>query len=227
MYEEIRTVIEVASAIMCFILLRFMIKPYKSTGENRYLGLPLGFGFLAATYVISAFSFYSPQIFGTNTIYFQLIARTFAFIFIGNTYFFSKKHTQNSQQHWQIALSILIIGLIILLLIVNIPDITLPSYGITRNFSRVLNLIIILYICIHTFRSHIEKPDPKTIWIPLAYVILLVSQYSLLLYQLDNSLSAFFAGLILRLIFLSVLLTVSFLTFYRIEKRPKDEEDRT
>jgi hypothetical protein len=219
MYAEIRTVIEIISAIICFILLRFIIKPYENTGESRYIGLPLGFGFLGVTYVISAFSFYIPNIFGPNTIYFQLIARTFAFIFIGTTYYFSKKPTERSQQFWKISLITLIIVLITLFLIVNIPDTTLTDYRITRNYFRVTNIMIVLYICIHTFRSHIENRDPKTIWIPLGYVFLLASQYSLFLFQLDGGLYAFFSGLILRLIFLSVFLIVSFITFYRVEKR--------
>jgi hypothetical protein len=226
MYEEIRIAIEVTSAIMCFILLRFMIKPYEITGESRYIGLPLGFGFLGATYVISAFAFYVPHIFGTNTIYLQAIARTFAFTFIGTTYYFSKKPTKNSQPLWKISLIVLIIILITLFLIVNIPDITLPDYGITRNYLRVLNLIIILYICFHTFRSHIAKLNPKTIWIPFGYVFLAVSQYSLFLWQLDGGIYAFFAALILRLVFLSILLVVSFGAFYRIKKRREDEKDR-
>jgi hypothetical protein len=218
MYEEVRTLIEVISAIMCFILLRFLIKPYRITGESRYIGLPLGFGFLGVTYAISAFAFYEPRIFGPNTIYFQLIARTFAFIFIAITYFFSKKSTKNSTLTWKVALTLLVAVLIISFLIISIPDITLPDYRITRNYFRVLDLTIILYICIHTFRSHIEKPDQKTIWIPLSFIILLVSQYSVFLFQLDGSISALFAGLILRLVFLSILLFVSFRTFYHTEK---------
>jgi hypothetical protein len=44
---------------------------------------------------------------------------------------------------------------------------------------------------------------------------------------LDGGLYAFFSGLILRLIFLSVFLIVSFITFYRVEKRQVYEKDRT
>ena len=218
MYEEIRIAIEVISAIMCFILVRFMIKPYEITGESRYIGLPLGFGFLGATYIISAFAYYVPRIFGPNTIYFQLVARTFAFLFIAITYSFSKKPTKNSRSIWKITLALLIAVLIISFLIMSIPGITMPDYETTRNYFRVVNLITILYICIHTFRSHIEKPDPNTIWIPLSFIILLVSQYSVLLFQLDGGLSAFFAALILRLVFLSILLIVSYQTFYRTKK---------
>jgi hypothetical protein len=224
MYEEIRTAIEVVSAIMCFILLRFMIKPYEITGESRYIGLPLGFGFLGATYILSAFAYYTRSILGGNTLYIQLIARTFAFLFIAITYYFSKTPTKNSRRLWKITLTMLFTLLIISFLIADTPYINLDSYGITRNILRAIDLIIILYICIHTFRSHIEKPDPTTLLIPLSYTTLLVSQYSVLLYQLDASgmNSAFFAALILRLVFLSVLLIVSFGAFYRI----KNEDHR-
>jgi Kef-type K+ transport system membrane component KefB len=219
MYEEIRTAIEIASAIMCFILLRFMIKPYEMTGENRYIGLPLGFGFLGATYAISALAYYIPRIFGPNTIYFQLVMRTFAFLFIAITYYFSKKITKNSRLIWKTTLAVLIAASIILFLILSIPNDTLPDYRTVRNYFRVLNLIIILYICVHTFRNYVEKSDSKTILLPLSFTILLVSQYSTLLFQLDESLYSFFAGLILRLIFLSTLLFVSFGSFYRIKAR--------
>ena len=218
MYAEIRTLIEVISALMCFILVRFMIKPYKITGESRYIGLPVGFGFLGITYIVSALAFYVPRIFGENTIYIQLIARTFSFIFISSTYFFSTKSTRNSKRLWKLTLIILITSVIISFLIVSLPVITLPSYIATRNFLRVLNLILILYICSHTFKSHIQKPDPTTIWIPLGYAFLAVSQYSLLLFQLDNSLYSFFAGLVLRLVFLSVFLIVTFRAFYHTRK---------
>jgi hypothetical protein len=230
MYEEIRTAIEVISAIMCFILLRFMIKPYEITGESRYLGLPLGFGFLGVTHAISAFAYYMesylPIIFSRNIFYIQLIARTFAFLFIAITYYFSKKPNKNSRLTWKISLILFIALLLASLLIVSIPDLTIQIYRLTRSYLRVFNLIIILYICTHTFRSHIAKPDPKTIWIPLGYVFLAVSQYSLLLWQFDGGIYAFFAGLIFRLIFLSVFLIVTYGSFYQIKKRSRDE-DRT
>jgi hypothetical protein len=55
MYDlTIRVVVEIASAILCFILLVFMIKPYRLTREGRYLGLPLGFSFLGVSYFLGA-----------------------------------------------------------------------------------------------------------------------------------------------------------------------------
>ncbi len=220
-YEDIRTVIEVISAIICIILIRFMVKPYKITEESRYLGLPLGFGFLGATYILSAFAYYIPDIFGGNTFYIQLIARTFAFFFIAITYYFSKKPTENSRWVWRITLTLSITFLIISFLIASLPGLdNVRSYRTADTCFRVINIIIILYICIHTFKSHIEKPDPTTIWIPIGYSFLAVSQYSVLLFSLVSDLGHYtlFGALILRLIFLSIFLFVALRTFYFAEK---------
>src|SRR3990172_10864400 len=157
-YQTFRIIYEVTSTIICLILVRFMIKPYQVTGESRYLGLPLGFGFLGATYALSAFVFFQPSFFGGGTIYLQLVLRTFAFIFLCVTYYFSKK-SPDSRGLWNTTLALLIIAFLTLFLLVNIPDVALPSYQSASVFTRVFNLILILYICAHTLRSHIEKPD--------------------------------------------------------------------
>jgi hypothetical protein len=61
MYEVPRLAIEIASAILYFILVRYMIKPYGLTREERYLGLPLGFAFLGVSEVLLAIGIITPQ----------------------------------------------------------------------------------------------------------------------------------------------------------------------
>jgi hypothetical protein len=223
MLIELRLSVEVISAIMCFILLRFMIKPFQITGESRYLGLPLGFGFLGVTYVISGIVFYTVEILGRNTLfvqlmYIQLIARTVALLFLAITYYFSKKPAKNTQHLWKIGLTLLIAAFITSLLILSIVNVTLDVYTIHAVYFRVLCLITVLYICFHTFRSHIEKPDPTTLLIPLGYVFLALNQYSTLLFFLDNSLNAFYSALAFKMIFLSIVLFVSLKAFWNTIK---------
>ena len=224
-YQTFRIIYEVTSAIICLILVRFMIKPYQVTGESRYLGLPLGFGFLGATYALSAFVFFQPNFFGRGTIYLQLVLRTFAFIFLCVTYYFSRK-SPDSRGLWNTTLALLIIAFLTLFLLVNIPDVALPSYQSASVFARVFNLILILYICAHTLRSHIEKPDPETIWIPLGYILLGISQYSLIVWALDSSYSAFFGALAIRWAGFAIFLIVSIRSFYSVKKRRINEKDR-
>jgi hypothetical protein len=216
-YQTFRVVYEAISTIFCFILVRFMIKPYRVTGESRYLGLPLGFGFLGATYALSAFVYFQPHFFGSRTIYFQLVLRTFAFVFLCVTYYFSRK-SGDSRRLWNTTLALLIIAFLALFLLVIIPDVALPSYQLTSTFTRLFNLICIFYLCAHTLRSHIEKPDPETLWIPLGYFLLGISQYSLIIYAIDNSMSAWWGALAIRWAGLAVFLFVSYKSFYSNKK---------
>jgi len=216
-FQTFRVIYESVSAILCFILLRFMIKPYQLTKETRYLGLPLGFGFLGATYAVSALIYYQLYLFGNATIYFQLFLRSFAFVFLCVTYYFSRKQ-ESSRGIWNITFTVLITAIIILFVILNIPNISLPSYPTAGSFTRVFNLICIFYLCAHTIRSHLEKPDPSTLWSPLAFILMGISQYSLIIYAMDNSYTAWFGALGIRWAALAIFFFVAYKSFRPTKK---------
>jgi hypothetical protein len=218
MYDLERITIEVVSAIACFILVRFMIKPFRLTGETRYLGLPLGFGFLGASYAFSALSF-SPVFDFANRGWVQLFVRAFAFLFLAATYYFSKS-AKKPKLLWNITLGVLaaILTILILLAIMS-PQFSWPNYRLAQIYVRVFDLVCLSYISIHALKSHIEHPDPTTLMIPLGYILLGIGQYSVLIWAVDASIFAFFAGLALRLAGLAVFLFVSIRTFYSSEKR--------
>lgn len=221
MYEEARITVEVVSAIICFILVRYMMKPYEFTKESRYLGLPLGFAFLGVTYIISAFAYAQLHYF-SELLWIQLLARTFAFVFLAVTYYFSKKPTKNTRLLWNITLSLLIVSLIALFLFAFIfPQVATQSYTASQVYVRVFNVICLSYIAIHTLRSHIRKPDPTTIWVPLGFIFFAVSQYTLLFWLIDHSLAAFTGSLIVRLLALAVFLAVSYRSFYERKRTEK------
>ncbi len=204
-----------------------MIKPYQITKESRYLGLPLGFGFLGATYALSAFTFYQPYFFGQATLYLQVILRTFAFVFLCVTYYFSTKSVE-TKFRWDSTLSLLIIAVIAAsITILNIPGSSLPNYELTSIIARILNLICILYLCVHTLRSHLETSDPSTIWSPFGYIFLGISQFFLIFYSLDSSMSAWWASLAIRWIALAIFLFVSYRSFYSIKQRGLNEANRS
>lgn len=74
-----------------------MLEPYRLTREERYLGLPLGFGFLGKSFAFSALT-YSPLTQGLNPklMWFGLLTRTFAFVFIAANYFFPNIKSRKS-----------------------------------------------------------------------------------------------------------------------------------
>ena len=68
-----------------------------------------------------------------------------------------------------------------------------------------------------------SQPDPKTIWIPISYLLLGFGQYSSLIWSLDSSFSAYVGAHLLRLSGLLVFLFVVYQSFYGTrEVSPKE-----
>ena len=221
-----RTAIEILSATICLILLKFMIKPYSVTRENRYIGLPLGFGFLGASYAVSAISYierdYLNSAIGT-TMWTQLLFRGFAFLFLAVTYYFSKKPTKKSRTLWNIIFSGLFVTLsALILLFVIAPQIHMENYLTINTFIRILSISCIAYILIHCFREYKKDPDPIALKVLYGYAILGLSQliYSIIFFYNSGIYAneAFFLSVFFRLISLSILLFVSYQTFNEFKK---------
>jgi hypothetical protein len=220
MYEEIRIAIEVASAIICFILVWFMAKPYNLTREGRYLGLPLGFGFLGMASVISAIATSIPGYFNSQLAWLQLLPRTFAFLFLAVTYYFSKKDARKSHLMWDLSISLLIFVLVTLFISgIIYPQLASDSYLDSAVYFRFSNLICLFYISIHTLISHIKTLESSTIVIPFGFILLGISQYSIIIFSVDRSLFAFWGAMVLRFASLAAFLFVSYKAFYSIDEQ--------
>jgi len=210
-------VIEIVSAALAFVLVRFMIKPYQYTGETRYIGLPLGFAFLGISYIFMgvALSPNNPSFVIEEMKWLQLFTQAYAFVFLAVTYIFSKPTPKrNTQLWWQILFSILIFAMIVSCLIVFIPPMfTLPSYKTVDEYFRSFNIIFASYISLYTLRIHALKPDRKTMLAPIGYILLAFGQYSSLIWSLDSSESAFVGAHILRLMGLLIFLLISYKAF--------------
>lgn len=219
-YPVTRTVIEIISAVACFILLWFMIKPYTVTREGRYIGLPLGFGFLGASYVLSAIAYAQPDFTDSGIKWFQLLFRAFSFVFLAVAYYFSKKPSKNTRLVWDITFSALIVGLLSLMLLEFIaPQIPVRSYETWSTAVRVLNIFCISYILIHCYREHKREPDTLSILIMAGYAFLAFNQALCIVWSIYADYTAFWGALVLRLVGLAVFLIATYRTFYQIKKR--------
>jgi hypothetical protein len=223
MSEVVEVAVEIVSAVLCFILVKFMFKPYMLTREARYLGLPLGFAFLGISETFLAIGIQQTI---EQLRLLSLLTRTFAYVFLATSYYFSKKPSKNSRLLWDVAISLIVVALTTsALLLIRSSQIGIQ---IPTNLSvalRILALICISYICIHTLRSHIRSPEPSTIWIPLGFILLGISQYSLIIWAAEENYApgyAFAGALVARLAGLSVFLAVSYLSFHK--KRGANEK---
>ena len=220
MLDIVRLTVEPTSAIICFILVWFMIKPYRLTGDAKFLGLPLGFGLMGAGHVIAAsVAFYHDMRWP------MLLFRTFSFIFLAATYFFASKSSKASQQLWNITLSALIVGLITLSLLVFVaPQPVLETYSIAQVYLRIFVGVSLFYIIAHTLRNHERNPAPLTILIPIGFILLAISQYSLIFTYIDHSVTAYWGAMVFRFSGLIVFLIVAYSAFYS-RRKPKNEEN--
>jgi hypothetical protein len=141
-YVEFRIVYEVTSAILCFILAWFMAKPYRFTREVRYLGLPLAFSLLGVSYFFSAVIYAQFSFLPNNILWFQLVARTFAFMFLAMTYYFSKKSSKRSQIVLNATFSLVVVAIIAsVTAIIFMPQFNFESY---RNASGYVRIFIVV-----------------------------------------------------------------------------------
>ena len=160
MENPVLILIEIISALLCFILLKYIIAPYRLTREARYIGLPLGFAFLGVSYLFSGLVlFFDSFLFVEEIRWLQLFTQSYAFVFLAITYFFSKSKTPKDSR-WSITYAAIIFSVFISYLIIFEPPILgLPSYKTVDEYFRLFNILCLFYVFIHTLRSHISKDE--------------------------------------------------------------------
>jgi len=207
--------LDAVSAVLCFVLVWFMTKPYRYTGERQYIGLPLAFSFLGASFVMGLTMFVESAAFVDVMRWFQLFTQSYAFAFLAVTYYFSKRGKETTRLWLEIGFAtILAVAVVSYLLIFVTPMYDFPRFNTVDDYMRIFNIVCLSYIAIHILRRHVARPDSKTIWIPFSFLLFDFSQYSFLIWSLDASFLAFVGAYFLRLGGLLVFLIVAYQTFY-------------
>jgi hypothetical protein len=222
-YQQFRVVYELTSTILCFILVWFMAKPYRYTKQARYVGLPLAFGLLGASYFLSAIAYAQLSFFPDDLLWVQLAVRAFAFVFLAATYRFPKKISETnstSRLIWSVASTLIALAIITLIVAIIInPQVNFSNYKAASTYVRIFNVFCLTYVIVHVLRKHMTKPESSTLLIPLGYIVLAISQYSLIIWALDSSMTAWWGALALRWGSIAIFLYVAYITFYGLQKR--------
>jgi hypothetical protein len=212
LYSTEHIIIEAVSAVACFILVAFMVKPYQLTGKTQYLGLPIGFGFLGISYTVSTilYLFFNFPELG----WVQLFVRGFAFLVLAVTYYFSKAE-KNAKLLWKIILGLLAAIFLVMILLVTIvsPAISLADYQRCYFIIRALSAISLVYIALHALKNHAGTAR-AAIASAMGFFLLAIEQYSELIWVTDRSYFALFGGLAFRLAGLAVFICIAYKAFY-------------
>lgn len=221
-YQEFRVVYEIISAILCFTLVWFMMKPYRFTKTGRYMALPIAFGLLGASYLFSAIIYSELPLFLEDMFWFQLVARTFAFVFLAATYMFSKQNSERGQLLWNVTFSVIIVAIITAVAaIIFLPVLNFENYLVFSSYVRIFIIVALAYVIYCTLRRHMTRPDSTTLLTPLGFILLAFSQYSLIIWAVDRSMIAWWGALALRWAGLAIFLSVTYLIFYASKKAKK------
>jgi hypothetical protein len=209
------SLLDAVSAVICFVLVWFMTKPYRYTGERQYIGLPLAFSFLGASFVMGLIRFVESPAFVDIIRWLQLFTQSYAFAFLAVTYYFSKREKKTTQLSLELAFAtILSVAAVSYIFIFVAPAYDLSHFKTVDDYMRIFNIVCLSYIAIHILRRYVARPEAKTIWIPFSFFLLDFGQYCFLIWSLDASFLAFVGAHFLRSAGLLVFLIVTYQTFY-------------
>ena len=214
--------LDVVSALLCFVLVWFMLKPYRFTGERRFLGLPLAFSFLGVSYILGVSLLVGSSDFINAVRWLQLFTQAYAFAFLAVTYYFSKRSKDNTRLGLVVSLVVvLLVVAISYLLIIVANAYNFPGFTTVEDYLSVFNIISLTYIVVHIFRKNLSRFDSKTIWVPFCFILFDFSQYSFLIWSIDASGVAFLGAHFLRFAGLIIFLVVAYQSFYLSGDEPK------
>ncbi|MEM3578280.1 MAG: hypothetical protein QXX51_07535 [Candidatus Bathyarchaeia archaeon] len=224
MIIEVLIASEFVSTVLTLILVYFFFRVYRFTRHLYLLGLIVGFLLLASSYILlGVFLFYKTDVAISETVLWaRLIVQGYGYAFIAFAYYFSGK-SEKATMFYFVLISIfclLSISLFFAILIVVPPFLELPSVMVADECFRVANLIFLGYVIYYVVK-HFES-SLKVIsglrWTVLAFSLLWLAQYSMLIWGVDGSQTAFALAHLARLVSLTL-----FIFIYRSSRRVKNE----
>jgi hypothetical protein len=205
---------EFISVGLALVLVYLFFKAYRFTRSIYVLGLLVGFSLLASSYIfLGLVLFYENNVTISELfLWLRLIAQGYGYGFIAFAYYFSGKSAKTGRYFLGLISLFSAISVILFFgaLIAAPPFLELPSIGVADECLRVANLIFLGYI-ICDLVKHFEssrKAISGLIWTPLAFSLLWLVQYSLLIWGIDGSQTAFIFAHIARLASLTLFIYI-------------------
>ncbi len=184
----------IVSIALSSTLVYLFIKIYKSQRSVILLGLPLGFLFLAISYVLLGIHLMLSNnsiitAISSSLMWLRVVTATLGFALIAISYFLSGKSTGGIAKHNFVTISIWsiisVISILGVLLLIN-PSGLASIYSFNELFT-IANLALLSYILFFIVRN-LEMADHASnlISAPLAFAFIWLGQFSFLMWKLDG-----------------------------------------
>ena len=207
------SVITAASVVLSFIVSRSFFRSYSFAGYGYLLGLPVGFAFLGASYLfdLSSVLFLSHPILHPAFFWIQMLLQAEAFALIALSYYY-KGAASEKGKHLARDIVITVVPLLMIAIPFLIPTSILvaePYFNYSEFadlsfYLRVFNIVVISYIFKSTIVSLVKAANIKLLYVPAAFALLWLEQYSLVIAYFDNSVVAFIGSALARLAGLAI-----------------------
>ncbi len=195
----------IVSAGLAFSIAYLMLRSYRVTQRDYLLGFPIGFSFLAISYLFSAASSTGPSV-SEITRWLDLCSTTYGFAFIGGTYFLRRRGAAGPFSRWLFSLAVLAILVVVLVEVVP-PSGALPAYSVAAQIFLIVNLGLLGYIIFSLNQALKQSPHEVNFLVQTGFILLAFGQYSFLLWTLDQGFWSFALASLFRLAGLVALLT--------------------
>ncbi len=217
---------ELIATILAFVIAFNFYKYYKISGLFYLRGFVKGFSFIAfAESLLAADVLIDFSDGVTNMLlWLRLLSLSYGFSLLAVSYYY--KHKQGDKLKFTLRTlsvsAIPIMTTIFVILMIIPPVFQLPSYEQVDEYFRVFNMVVLAYVFKSALNSIIEQGKKEFVYIPAAYAVLWLGQYSALIFSLDDSLSAFIAMHIAKVIGLALFAGI-FLELRRLKMPEKRE----
>jgi hypothetical protein len=210
---------EFVSTFLASIIIYLFVKAYRTIQATYLLGLPIGFSFLASSYLFLGISMLhetsNPAI-SESFLWLRIATQSFGFIFIAFTYYFSSKDERTTKNLFIVIsfASTVSVSLIMVGAALSAPFLGTSSVHVVDEILGAVNLAFIGYVIYHLskrLKSLLKEKILGAIWTPFAFILLWLAQYSLLIWAIDGSQTAFALAHVATLSSLILLMHVYYL----------------
>jgi hypothetical protein len=198
-----------ASIALSLVISWYFFRSYRFAGFGYLLGLPAGFVFLASSFAFeqAGFAYRADPLLYPAFFWLQLTLQSEALALIAISYYFKNageqegRHRLGIKDAGMILLPLVMVGLPFLLPTSEIASKPYFNYAKLADFSiymRVFNMAVLAYVFTNAVSSLAKSGMAKMLYVPAAFALLWLEQYSLVMAYFDNNLFAFAGSIIVR-----------------------------
>ena len=181
-------VVGLLAAGLALTIAYLMFKSFKAIGREYLLGFSVGFVFLALSFGLFGASYMFAVAGAATASLVRLFLSSYGFGFIAATYSFKKRSTTRSScgEAPRIVFVVLIVFAVATILLILMPSApSLPLYEVGDEAFHVVNLGLLAYVVYNVNQA--LKTEVELSNVMLGFTLLVIDQYSLLLWALDSS----------------------------------------